>query len=76
MGEIGIIKRDITYSGDVLNTTARVQGMCKEFNVELIASGNLIDELKSLGNYLTSPLGFIKLRGKSLEISLNELRLL
>ncbi len=74
VGEIGIIKRDITYSGDVLNTTARVQGMCKEFNVELIASGNLIDELKSLGNYLSSPLGFIKLRGKSLEISLNELR--
>ena len=25
-GEIGIIKRDITYSGDVLNTTVSIQG--------------------------------------------------
>ena len=31
-GEIGIIKRDITYSGDLLNTTARIQGRCNEFN--------------------------------------------
>ncbi|MEM6963807.1 MAG: adenylate/guanylate cyclase domain-containing protein [Bacteroidota bacterium] len=29
-GEIGIIKRDITYSGDLLNTTARIQGKCNE----------------------------------------------
>ncbi len=27
-GEIGIIKRDVTYSGDVLNTTSRIQNMC------------------------------------------------
>ncbi len=28
-GEIGVIKKDIVFSGDVLNTTARIQGLCK-----------------------------------------------
>lgn len=72
-GEVGIIKRDITYSGDVLNTTSRIQSMCKEFNVELIASSNLIEELSLNGQYIMQPLGSIKLRGKSREIFLNTL---
>lgn len=72
-GEVGIIKRDITYSGDVLNTTSRILSMCKEFNVELIASSNLIEELSLAGNYITQPLGSIKLRGKAKEVFLNSL---
>ncbi len=27
-GEIGVIKKEIVFTGDVLNTTARVQGLC------------------------------------------------
>jgi len=37
-GEIGIIKRDITYSGDVLNTTSRIQDKCTELGVPFIIS--------------------------------------
>ena len=69
-GEVGIIKRDITYSGDVLNTTSRIQGMCKEFNQEVIVSVELIDKLKLANNYSTHPLGSIKLRGKKKEMLL------
>ncbi|MCO6480502.1 MAG: adenylate/guanylate cyclase domain-containing protein [Phaeodactylibacter sp.] len=29
-GEIGVIKRDIAHSGDVLNTAARIQSKCNE----------------------------------------------
>ena len=73
-GEVGIIKRDITYSGDVLNTTSRVQSMCKEFNVELIASEDLTRELPMSASYTARPLGLIKLRGKGNEMLLHELR--
>ena len=59
-GEIGIIKRDITYSGDVLNTTSRILTMCKEFNAEILSSAELISKL-SLKNYAAQPLGSIKL---------------
>lgn len=73
-GEIGVIKRDITYSGDVLNTTSRILMMCKEFNAEILSSADLISKL-SLKNYATRPLGSIKLRGKEKEILLSSLSL-
>jgi adenylate cyclase len=69
-GEVGIIKRDITFSGDVLNTTSRIQGSCKEFNVELIASGDVLKHLMLDKAYAANPLGTIKLRGKVNEVAL------
>lgn len=70
-GEVGIIKRDITFSGDVLNTTSRIQGKCKEFNVEIIASDDLINALQLKGKFTTQFLGSIKLRGKEREVELS-----
>lgn len=72
-GEVGIIKRDITYSGDVLNTTSRIQGMCREFNAEVIVSSDLASELQ-LTNFAMQTLGSIKLRGKEKEMLLISLR--
>ena len=72
VGEIGIIKRDITYSGDVLNTTSRIQSMCKEFDVDIIASEDLIEKL-SLKSYTANYLGAIKLKGKEKEVLLSSL---
>ena len=73
VGEVGIIKRDITYSGDVMNTTARIRNKCKEFNVDIIASVDLLSELSLTKNYITKALGAIKLRGKEKEVLLSSL---
>ena len=32
--EIGVVKKDIVFSGDVLNTAARIQSMCNELGGE------------------------------------------
>jgi adenylate cyclase len=72
VGEVGIIKRDITYSGDVMNTTSRIRNKCKEFNVDIIASSDLLDELR-IKDYVTKHLGAIKLRGKEKEVLINSL---
>ena len=72
-GEIGIIKRDITYSGDVLNTTSRILNKCGEFNEEIIASAELLSEVSFIKDYITRPLGAIKLKGKEKEVLLNAL---
>jgi adenylate cyclase len=72
-GEVGIIKRDITFSGDVLNTTSRIQGKCKEFNAEIIASDDLLSTLQLAGKYTAQFLGFIQLRGKEKDIGLSTL---
>lgn len=70
-GEIGIIKRDITYSGDVLNTAARIQAKCNEFNVPLLASEELFKLFPSDIPFKQERLGDIELRGKTLKVSLS-----
>ncbi len=69
VGEIGVIKRDIVYSGDVLNTTARIQSKCNDLGADLLLSGDLVRRLKGDTNWLRS-FGKVPLRGKSEEIEL------
>lgn len=72
-GEVGIIKRDITYSGDVLNTTSRILTKCGELHEELIASSELLEQLSPMTQYKTRPLGAMKLKGKERTVYLNAL---
>jgi adenylate cyclase len=74
-GEVGVMKRDLTYSGDVLNTTARILSKCGELNEEIIASADVLSGIPSLKDYITKPLGAIKLKGKEKEVMLNALAL-
>ena len=70
-GEIGIIKRDITYSGDLLNTTARIQGRCNDFNSVFLISGELKKNLAPVGNsWVFRSKGFISLKGKEEKVEL------
>jgi len=65
VGEIGIVKRDIAYSGDVLNTAARIQSKCNELGVNILLSKYLLDKIGSLPDIFNSvALGEFQLRGK------------
>jgi len=70
-GEIGIVKRDIAFSGDVLNTTARIQEKCNELGVNILLSNYLLDKL-SLHPYNFEPkkIGDMELRGKQQKVML------
>lgn len=48
VGELGKIKRDIAFSGDVLNTTARIQSICNARGVDILASKAFSDILTKL----------------------------
>ena len=62
--EIGDIKKEIVYNGDVLNTTARIQSICNEHNSKLIVSESLASRL-SLPEFVERrSLGPVRLRGK------------
>ena len=63
-GEIGVLKKEIIFTGDVLNTTARIQGLCNQFNVDILISGDLIKELDPDPLYQTRSLGENRLRGR------------
>ncbi|MAN58383.1 MAG: hypothetical protein CMC08_00955 [Flavobacteriaceae bacterium] len=71
VGEIGQIKRDIAFSGDVLNTTSRIQAMCNELGVKILASEAFANVAYNLPKGVTRhSVGEEKLRGKSEEIGL------
>ena len=65
IGEVGVIKKEIVFTGDVLNTTARIQELCNTYNVRLLVSKKLIDLLQIGNRYLIKAIGEITLRGKS-----------
>ncbi|PHN06716.1 adenylate/guanylate cyclase domain-containing protein [Flavilitoribacter nigricans] len=70
-GEIGVIKRDIAFSGDVLNTTARIQSKCNELGVNILLSKPLLDQLALPPNtFIPQKIGNILLRGKRQEVTL------
>src|SRR5690606_27905032 len=73
-GEVGIVKRDITYSGDVLNTTARILGKCSELREEILVSSELLSLLDIPPVYRSRLLGKLPLRGKQKEVSIHSLQ--
>ena len=64
VGEIGVVKKDIVYSGDVLNTTARIQAECNNNNVNLLLSSDLVERIQLNDEYERMALGEIPLKGK------------
>ena len=73
-GEIGVIKKEIIYSGDVLNTTARIQEQCNQYDVDILISKETFNLLSDTDGYKLIPLGSIELRGKERKINLNTVR--
>jgi adenylate cyclase len=69
-GEIGALKKEIIFTGDVLNTTARIQEKCNSYDIDNLISAELIDLLNVKGFYKTKELGEIKLRGREANINL------
>ncbi|MGI9542185.1 MAG: adenylate/guanylate cyclase domain-containing protein [Cyclobacteriaceae bacterium] len=70
-GEIGVIKTDIIFTGDVLNTTARLQGLCNSFHVDLLISDNLLSQLQLGSEFRIKSLGVSELRGRDEKVGLS-----
>lgn len=70
-GEVGIIKRDITYSGDVLNTTARIQAQCNPQDSLFLISTDLYQLIEPDENiWKFESKGEISLKGKEQDLEL------
>jgi len=70
-GEMGIVKREIVYSGDVLNTASRIQSICNKMNADILISNELVKKIKhSYIHRKIKVIGNINLRGKQEKIEL------
>lgn len=63
-GELGALKKEIVYTVDVLNTTARIQAMCKAHDTDLIVTERLLQALQDPADSSFQYLGEFPLRGK------------
>ena len=62
--QIGELKSEIVYNGDVLNTTARIQAQCNQLGQKLLVSAELMESLSLGTEYEVIELGPVSLRGK------------
>jgi adenylate cyclase len=63
-GYIGIIKKDLAFSGDTLNTTARIRSKCHELNSSFVLSYEFLNGLENYNGYIIKEIGEMELKGR------------
>jgi len=73
VAEVGEIKKELAYHGDVLNTAARIQGKCNDFQKRLLISESMKAKLGNQPHFKFSSLGDVILKGKAKSLNLYEI---
>lgn len=68
--QIGDLKREIVYNGDVLNTAARIQNECNNYKRDFLVSGALINRLTEINGFTYEKMDEVTLRGKEEKVEL------
>ena len=74
VGEIGIVKKDLTMSGDAMNTAARIRTQSGELNQKIVGSADFVKSI-GLEDFQMESLGFIDLKGKKEALELFGLKI-
>lgn len=74
IGEIGVLKKDLAMSGDVMNTTARIRSACNELHHNFIVSKDYMEYI-DLKGWQAESLGEVELKGKGSTVGLFQLRI-
>jgi adenylate cyclase len=68
--QIGDLKREIVYNGDVVNTTARIQSECNNYQRDCLVSGALMERLRNMNGFQWEKIGAVTFRGKETQVEL------
>lgn len=68
--EVGELKKELAYHGDVLNTAARIQGKCNEFDSKLLISEEMKNALGDSQDFIFSHVGDVILKGKERPVNI------
>lgn len=69
-GEIGALKKEIVFTGDVLNQTSRIHGLCAALGTDLLVGGTLASRVNDQPDLPLEPLGTHVLRGREQPVEL------
>lgn len=70
VAEVGLVKREIAYHGDVLNTTARIQSRCNELEQQLLISDQVLQYLQPDPEIRSLHMGEEILKGKKKPVTI------
>ena len=68
-GELGDLRRQIVFVGDILNTAARLEEYAKRTDFDLVASGAVLEHLALPAGIAATPCGELALRGKEASVA-------
>ena len=71
--EVGSVKKELAYHGDVINTSARIQSECNKHQVNLLLSEKVLNDLKIDKHSHSESLGNILLKGKRESVNIHTL---
>ena len=63
--QVGEVRREIVYSGDVVNTAARIEGECRPRGRRLLVSASLLGRMALPPGLVAEDLGRLPLRGRA-----------
>ena len=64
VGYVGIIKKDLVFSGDTLNTTARIRSKCHELKHSFIVSIDFLNDFEVPVKYNINEIGEMEFKGR------------
>jgi adenylate cyclase len=68
-GEIGDLRQQIVFVGDILNTAARLEEYAKRANLDLVVSGPLLERLALPPGVEATMCGDLAIRGKEVRVA-------
>lgn len=71
VAEVGVVKKEVAYHGDVINTSARIQAECNAHKVPILISEKLLKDLDRDDFFSTRHLGDVLLKGKKQEVKIH-----
>jgi adenylate cyclase len=70
VAEVGVVKKEIAFHGDTINTAARIQAMCNQLKQKLLISKELLTRLIIEDSIVQVHLGEILLKGREQRVHL------
>ena len=70
VGELGDLRTEIAFIGDAINTTKRIEDVCRHFQFNMLASSAYLERVSFPEDIRTVPVEAIRLRGKSTPMQL------
>lgn len=70
VGEIGDLRHEIAFSGDAMNTTARIEQATRELGFDFLISAAIAERLSAVEGMRLHPVGSVAIPGKAAKLSL------